>query len=49
MKKFIKKITFKFNYWFAWLCSKKVLEAINDGRPYEEVDAIARQEADKRS
>jgi hypothetical protein len=49
MKKFIEKITFKFNYWFAWLCSKKVLNAINDGLTYDEVDAIARQEATKRS
>lgn len=41
MKKFFAKI----NYWFAWLCSKKVLSAINAGMTYDEVDAIARKEA----
>lgn len=45
----MKKIIAKLNYWFAWLYSKKVLNAINDGLTYDEVDAIARQEASKRS
>lgn len=40
MKKFIKKL----NYWFNWLFSSKVLDAINAGLPYEEVDRIARSE-----
>lgn len=39
MKKFFAKL----NYWFNWLFSKKVLEAINDGLTYEEVDEIAKQ------
>lgn len=29
-------------YWFAWLFSRRVLDAINDGLTYEEVDKIAR-------
>lgn len=40
MKKVIKKI----KYWCAWLFSRKVLDAINDGRSYEEVDRIAKGE-----
>lgn len=31
-------------YWFNWLFSKKVLEAINNGLPYDEVDRIAKGE-----
>lgn len=31
-------------YWFNWLFSKKVLEAINNGLSYDEVDRIARGE-----
>lgn len=31
-------------YWFNWLFSKKVLEAINNGLTYEEVDRIAKGE-----
>lgn len=44
MKNIIKKIGKKLNYWFNWFCSKKVLDAINAGLPYEEVDRIARGE-----
>lgn len=36
MKKLIKKI----RYWCAWLFSAKVLEAINAGAKYEEVEAL---------
>lgn len=41
------KLFAKIKYWCAWLFSKKVLGAINDGLSYEEVDAIARSEADR--
>lgn len=34
----------KLRYWFNWLFSRKVLEAINQGLSYEEVDKIAREE-----
>lgn len=40
----MKKLIKKFNYWFNWLFSGKVLDAINAGLPYEEVDSIARGE-----
>lgn len=36
MKKFIKKIRAE----LAWIFSKKVLQAINDGASYEEVEQI---------
>ena len=36
MKNIIKKI----RYWCAWLFSAKVLEAINAGAKYEEVEAL---------
>lgn len=39
----MKKLLAKLNYWFNWLFSTKVLDAINEGRTYEEVDEIARQ------
>lgn len=41
------KLFAKIKYLCAWFFSKKVLDAINDGLTYEEVDAIARSEADK--
>lgn len=44
MKKLITKLVKKFNYWFNWLFSAKVLDAINAGLPFEEVDRIAREE-----
>ena len=44
MKKLIKKFVEKFNDWFNWLFSAKVLDAINAGLPYEEVDRIARDD-----
>lgn len=39
----MKRILAKINYWFNWLFSEKVLEAINEGKTYEEVDEIAKQ------
>lgn len=39
----MKSIFKKLNYWFNWLFSKKVLDAINEGRTYEEVDEIAKR------
>lgn len=39
----MKKIFAKLNYWINWLFSKKVLNAINAGLTYEEVDKIAKQ------
>ena len=37
----------KIKEWFIWLTSKKVLEAINDGATYEEVEKIVQEEAQK--
>lgn len=34
----------RFIYWFNWIFSKKVLEAINNGATYEEVERIAKGE-----
>lgn len=34
----------RFNYWFNWIFSKKVLEAINNGATFEEVERIAKGE-----
>ena len=42
--KIYRKIRNWLNYWFNWLFSKKVLEAINDGCTYDEVDRIARED-----
>lgn len=36
MQNIIKKI----RYWCAWLFSRKVLDAINSGARYEEVEAL---------
>lgn len=44
----MKFILVKIRYWFAWIFSENVLKAINDGLTYEEVDAIARREANRR-
>lgn len=30
--------------WFTWLTSPKVLEAINDGATYEQVEAVVEEE-----
>lgn len=43
MKNIIKKI----KYWCAWTFSRKVLYAINEGRSYEEVDALVRSMIEK--
>lgn len=39
----MKKIIGRFNYWFNWLFSGKVLDSINAGLSYDEVDRIARE------
>lgn len=43
----MKKIFSKIKYWFTWLFSKNVLEAINNGATYEEVDNIVLGELQK--
>lgn len=40
MKKLIRKI----KEWFVWLTSRKVMDAINNGATYEEVEMIVKQE-----
>lgn len=44
MKKIIKKIKIG----FTWAFSKKVLQAINDGASYEEVERLVKNIADGR-
>lgn len=36
----MKKIIYTIRYWRVWLFSRKVLDAINSGAPYEEVEAL---------
>lgn len=43
MKKLIRKI----KEWFVWLTSRKVMDAINNGATYEEVEEIVKQEVHK--
>ena len=43
MKKFFEKI----KDWYVWLTSKRVLDAINGGLSYDEVDRIAKEEMRK--
>ena len=40
----MKKLLRKLNEWFTWLTSDKVLEAINNGATYEQVEAIVEEE-----
>lgn len=42
-KKFFRKI----KEWFVWLSSKRVLDAINSGATYEEVEGIVEEEMSK--
>ena len=42
-----KKIFKKIKYWWTWLTSKKVQEAINNGAEYEEVEKIVQEEINK--
>lgn len=42
-KKFFRKI----KEWFVWLSSKRVLDAINSGATYEEVEEIVEEEMSK--
>jgi hypothetical protein len=41
----MKKLWTKIKEWFVWLTSRRVLEAINAGRTYEEVCEVVREEA----
>lgn len=34
--------------WWVWLTSKKVLDAINNGATYDEVEGIVRVEVNKK-
>lgn len=38
----------KIKEWWMWLCSKKVLDAINNGATYDEVLDIIYVEVDKK-
>lgn len=40
----MKKLLRKLNEWFTWLTSPKVLDAINNGATYEQVEAIVEEE-----
>lgn len=42
--KLVKKICRWFKKEFVWMTSKKVLDAINSGASYEEVEAIVEEE-----
>lgn len=42
MKKILKKIKNSAQEWFCWLFCPEVLEAINDGCTYDEVQAVVR-------
>ena len=42
----MKKLWTKIKEWFVWLTSRRVLEAINAGRTYEEVCEVVREEAE---
>lgn len=42
--KFLKKICRWFKKEFIWMTSEKVLDAINSGASYEEVEAIVEEE-----
>lgn len=44
MKKVFKRIIRWFKREFIWLTSQKVLDAINSGASYEEVEAIVEEE-----
>ena len=44
----MKKLWMKIKELWVWFTSKEVLEAINDDRPYEEVQAIVKREAHKK-
>ena len=45
--KLFKKICRWFKREFVWMTSKKVLDAINSGASYEEVEAIVEEEMNK--
>lgn len=43
----IKRFLRWLNHEFTWMTSKKVLAAINEGRSYEEIEAIVQEEMKK--
>lgn len=47
MKKMFKRIIIWFKREFVWLTSQKVLDAINSGATYEEVQKIVEEEVNK--
>lgn len=42
MKKFFKKLKKTAQEWFCWIFCPEVLDAINDGCAYEEVEEVVR-------
>lgn len=44
----MKKIIYKVKRFVTWLMSKKVLDAINNGADYEEVEEIVEQEVSRK-
>lgn len=44
----MKKIFRKIREWFVWFTSKRVLDAINSGATYDEVEEIVAQEVHTR-
>lgn len=42
MKNFFEKVIGIIKYWYMWTFSKEVLDAINNGAEYDEVERIAR-------
>ena len=47
MKKMFKKIGRAIKREFIWLTSKKVLDAINSGATYEEIEMIVEEEMNR--
>lgn len=41
----MKKVFMKIKEWFIWLFSREVGEAMNDGKPYKEVEQIVKRKA----
>lgn len=44
----MKKTFTKIKEVFIWLFSREVLEAINEGKPYEEVEQIVKKQGKKK-
>lgn len=43
----MKKLWQKIKEWVIWMCNPHVLEMINEGRPYEEIEAYVKEKAKK--